>query len=267
MQIRSPMCLVKTTSGVPIVTLVDGEPTTTSLLIAEVFGKEHKHVLQYVEEVLKNLQRTSAEFSADVTGTRAEFSALVQTLIKIEEITVVTERGQGAEVASRAFVLNEAAFSLIALSFTGEKAFRFKVAYVTAFEKMRKELNCRMEADNFNARNDAIDSRDKLDYFVKKNALQIAERTIEFLYEKDDAKDEIIRDQRLLIEQLQRTIERNVTSDYKECKRLYVLKIKESLKEANTFKKRLKGSELAKDTLLLDQVDRIFAALEFLRYP
>lgn len=36
----------------PIVTLMDGKAVTTSLKVAEVFGKEHKNVLRDIENLL-----------------------------------------------------------------------------------------------------------------------------------------------------------------------------------------------------------------------
>ena len=89
---------------------------TTSLKVAEVFEKEHKHVLDAVRKLFT-----------------AENSAVKQMF---QESTYLNERNQSQPM----FVMNRDGFTLLAMSFNGKKALEFKIAYIDAFNKMEAEL-------------------------------------------------------------------------------------------------------------------------------
>lgn len=91
----------------------DGEAVTTSLLVAERFGKQHKDVLK----AIKNLE-CSEEFS------RRNFA---HTPYKHPQ------NGQTYHV----YELTKDGFSFLALGFTGAKAAEFKEAFITAFNQMQ----------------------------------------------------------------------------------------------------------------------------------
>lgn len=86
---------------------------TTSLKVAEHFEKEHKNVLQAIENLV-------AENSA------ANFFILT------------TYRNRGKEYPM--YEMDRDGFSLLAMGFTGEKALRWKLDYIKAFNTMEKEL-------------------------------------------------------------------------------------------------------------------------------
>ena len=90
---------------------------TTSLKVAEVFEKEHKHVLDAVRKLFT-----------------AENSAVKQMF---QESTYLNERNQSQPM----FVMNRDGFTLLAMSFNGKKALDFKIAYIDAFNNMEAELN------------------------------------------------------------------------------------------------------------------------------
>ena len=89
---------------------------TTSLKIAEVFGKEHKHVLDAVRKL----------FTAENSAVKEMF----------QESTYINERNQSQPM----FVMNRDGFTLLAMSFNGKKALDFKVAYINAFNSMEKTI-------------------------------------------------------------------------------------------------------------------------------
>ena len=89
---------------------------TTSLKVAEVFEKEHKHVLDAVRKLFT-----------------AENSAVKQMF---QESTYLNERNQSQPM----FVMNRDGFTLLAMSFNGKKALEFKIAYINAFNNMEAEL-------------------------------------------------------------------------------------------------------------------------------
>ena len=90
------------------------QAVTSSLLIAEKFGKEHKHVLDAIRELIKGC----AENSADPM---------------FEETTYIN--GQNKQ-AYPMFLMNRDGFTLLAMGFTGKKAMQFKLEYIKAFNKM-----------------------------------------------------------------------------------------------------------------------------------
>lgn len=91
---------------------------TNSILVANKFGKEHKHVLDVIRELIKGC----ADNSADPM---------------FEETTYVhPQNGQAYPM----FIMNRDGFTLLAMGFTGNKALRFKLDYINAFNKMEAEL-------------------------------------------------------------------------------------------------------------------------------
>lgn len=90
---------------------------TTSLKVAEVFEKEHKHVLDAVRRLMRS----------------AENSAVIQMF---QESIYLDEQGKERPM----FIMNRDGFTLLAMSFNGKKALDFKVAYINAFNRMEAEL-------------------------------------------------------------------------------------------------------------------------------
>lgn len=87
---------------------------TNSLLVAEKFEKEHKHVLDTIRQIL------AAENSAT----------------KFFSETTYENRGKGYPM----YIMNRDGFSLLVMGFTGEKALQFKLEYIDAFNKMEKAI-------------------------------------------------------------------------------------------------------------------------------
>lgn len=96
----------------------NGEAATNSLLVANKFGKEHKHVLDAIREILKGC----AENSADPMFAETAY--------------VNEQNGQQYPM----FIMNRDGFTLLAMGFTGKKAMKFKLDYIAAFNAMEKAL-------------------------------------------------------------------------------------------------------------------------------
>ena len=90
--------------------------TTTSRKVAEVFGKEHSHVLRDIREL-----GCSDEFRKSNFG----FSEY-----KVD----------GNNKTYKEYVITRDGFTLLVRGYTGEKAMQFKEAYILAFNEMEKEL-------------------------------------------------------------------------------------------------------------------------------
>lgn len=105
----------------PTLQIFEGHATTTSNQIAKHFGKEHKVVLR----AIRNLRSTvEADFY------RCNF-APIQT---------VTDLGVGRTRQDPAYRITRDGFVFLAMGFTGKEAAAWKVAYLTAFNRMEAEL-------------------------------------------------------------------------------------------------------------------------------
>ena len=91
---------------------------TNSLLVAEKFGKEHKHVLDAIRELIQGCAETSAD------------------PMFVETIYVNEQNRQEYPM----FVMNRDGFTLLAMGFTGKKALKFKLDYIAALNAMEKAL-------------------------------------------------------------------------------------------------------------------------------
>lgn len=101
------------------VELVDGHPTTTSLAVAERFGKLHKDVLRRI---------ASLDCSPDFH--KRNFAPM------IVRVTV----GKGAVREEPAFRMSRDGFTFLCMGFTGKEAAKFKEAYINAFNQMESAL-------------------------------------------------------------------------------------------------------------------------------
>lgn len=95
-----------------------GVPVTDSPRVAAVFGKGHRHVMDTIRVIIKQIQ--SAEISAGCVWFRE--SAYHDTRGRRQPMFVMTRDG----------------FSLLAMGLEGEKAMRFKVAFIRQFNAMEK---------------------------------------------------------------------------------------------------------------------------------
>jgi phage regulatory protein, rha family len=92
---------------------------TSSLKVAELFGKQHKDVLRKIESL-----ECSSEF------TSAHFCAHVQTV----------EIGNGATRESKYYEMTKDGFIFLVMGFTGAKAAQIKEAYINTFNHMAAML-------------------------------------------------------------------------------------------------------------------------------
>ena len=103
---------------VEVVKLNKQEVTVVSSLdVAETFEKEHRHVLEDIRKIEGNISR--AEFSALFS-----LSSYKATNGKENPMYLMTRDG----------------FTLLVMGYTGEKAMKFKLAYIKQFNAMEKML-------------------------------------------------------------------------------------------------------------------------------
>ncbi len=98
-----------------LVIMHDQQAVTSSLKVAEVFEKEHRHVM----DSIKNLT--------------AENPAVKNMFAKS---TYLNSRNQEWPM----YYMNRDGFTLLAMGFTGNKALKFKLKYIEAFNAMETEI-------------------------------------------------------------------------------------------------------------------------------
>jgi Rha family phage regulatory protein len=91
------------------------QAVTSSLLIAEKFGKSHDNVLRDIRNLIQG-----GVLKNDETP-------------MFEEATYINEQNRQAYTM---FLMNRDGFTLLAMGFTGKKAMQFKLEYIKAFNKM-----------------------------------------------------------------------------------------------------------------------------------
>lgn len=116
------MNAVKTRTTAPTITVCNGLATVLTTNISEVFEKNHRHVLRDVEDII---QRTPED-------RRGNFIPV--------ELERPSNLGKGI-VKYKAYALTKAGFTFLAMGFTGEKADKFKWAYIDEFDRMEKALS------------------------------------------------------------------------------------------------------------------------------
>jgi len=100
---------------IELVNVVDKKVVTTSLKVAEMFEKEHKHVMESIRLLLETGEISQSNFGL------SDYS---------------TERGKTYPM----YLIDRDGFTLLAMGFTGKEALKFKVQYIQAFNKMEEEL-------------------------------------------------------------------------------------------------------------------------------
>ncbi|MBS4931097.1 MAG: Rha family transcriptional regulator [Clostridiales bacterium] len=86
---------------------------TTSLKVAEIFEKEHRHILESIRNLVA--ENSAAKFFRETTY-----------------------KNRGKEYPM--YEMDRDGFSLLVMGFTGDKALKWKIKYIEAFNTMEKEL-------------------------------------------------------------------------------------------------------------------------------
>lgn len=105
-----------------IITVTNNVPMTTSLKVAEVFEKENKNVLQSIDMI------------------RATLKTLELPELNFQPVEIIKKNAIGGEYTEKHYIMDRDAFSVLAFGFTGEKALKFKIDFIKAFNEMELEL-------------------------------------------------------------------------------------------------------------------------------
>jgi Rha family phage regulatory protein len=106
----------------PRLSVVDGQVSTTSLAVAEHFGKNHKDVLRAIRNLDCSLEFNGRNFAP---------------------VTYQDEKGEARPM----YRIYRDGFSFLAMGFTGKEAAAWKEAYINTFNMMERMLVERHEAE------------------------------------------------------------------------------------------------------------------------
>lgn len=101
-----------------LVIMRDRQVVTTSLQVAKVFNKKHKHVIEAINNKINSAENSAQYKNMFVEGTYTDASGK----------------------ANKMYYMNRDGFTFIAFGFTGAKADQFKLKYIDAFNRMEKQL-------------------------------------------------------------------------------------------------------------------------------
>ena len=116
------ICNTQSTSGhetANLVSVLNHTVVTSSLMVAEYFGKKHKDVLRAISML---------ECSSDFTGRN------------FAPCTYISELRNGVKRTLPMYYLTRDGFTFLAMGFTGKVAAKFKEAYINAFNEMEELL-------------------------------------------------------------------------------------------------------------------------------
>lgn len=99
----------------------NNQALTTSLTVAEYFDKEHKNVIRDIRGLIEQIGDG----------------------LKIEPMFEETKYPDKYGREQLMYLMNRDGFTLLAMGFTGEKALKFKLDYIAAFNAMERELSNR----------------------------------------------------------------------------------------------------------------------------
>jgi Rha family phage regulatory protein len=102
-----------------LVIIQEEKALTTSLKVAEVFGKRHDNVLRDIETLIKDLKEVSEKDA-----------------LNFEEISY----SDSYQRVKKAYQMNRDGFTLLAMGYTGKEALKFKTAYINAFNEMEAHI-------------------------------------------------------------------------------------------------------------------------------
>ncbi|WP_050862610.1 Rha family transcriptional regulator [Enterobacter kobei] len=103
---------------IPEITIRNDRPVTTSIAVANYFGKQHRDVTKKIRSLECSPSFTSANFFAVVVTAQAGFD----------------------EREIEAFEMTKNGFIFLVMGFTGKRAAAFKEAYIAEFDRMESEL-------------------------------------------------------------------------------------------------------------------------------
>ncbi len=123
-----------------LVIMKNQQAVTSSLQVAETFGKQHKNVVQAIENKISS----------------AENSALLENMFVEGQYTASNGK------SNPMYYMNRDGFAFIVMGFTGHKADNFKLQYIDAFNEMEHQVKFQVPSTLPEALRLAADQAEKI---------------------------------------------------------------------------------------------------------
>ena len=126
------------TSMSDFVEIKDEKVYTTSRIVAEKFGKEHKNVIQSIEELIKTMVQPIENIGGlKNQPAKMRFSGVNFNVAEnFIETTYVDEQGK----PRKEYLITEEGAMLLIMGFTGEKALSVKLKFISEFKRMKEYI-------------------------------------------------------------------------------------------------------------------------------
>ncbi|WP_369957397.1 Rha family transcriptional regulator [Levilactobacillus brevis] len=123
-----------------LVIMKDKQAVTSSLQVAEVFDKQHKHVMEAIKNKLNSAENSAQYNSMFAEGVYKDKSGKSNPM----------------------YYMNRDGFSFIVMGFTGHKADGFKLQYIKAFNEMEQQVKFQVPSTLPEALRLAADQAEKI---------------------------------------------------------------------------------------------------------
>ena len=116
----------------------NGTALTSSLRVAETFGKEHKDVLEGIRKLIEELRdcEDGGNFRSPQVWSKTVPFKPIPTITSKYFLNATYVNQQNKQ--QPCYNLTRDGFTLLAMGFTGKRALRFKLKYIEAFNKMEE---------------------------------------------------------------------------------------------------------------------------------
>lgn len=137
------------------VQIKDEQVYTTSRIVAEKFGKEHKHVIRDIEELIKNMVQPIENINQPKFGlvkndiTSVQFTGrnfppsenIRERNFPFSEYFISDSYIDAKGETRKQYIITEKGAMLLIMGFTGEKAFAIKTKFIDEFARMKNIIN------------------------------------------------------------------------------------------------------------------------------
>lgn len=120
----------------------DKQVITTSLRVAEVFGKQHSHVIRAINNIIGDL-RDCEDLGRPKNG---------ETFKNGQSNFGLSSYFDKQGKQQKQYIITRDGFTLLAMGFTGSKALKFKLQYIQAFNAMEAKLKAIYPCGEVNVR-------------------------------------------------------------------------------------------------------------------
>lgn len=136
----------------------NGQALTSSKTVAEAFEKQHKDVLEAIDNLVN-------EESGKIRN--------ATTALFVEDFyTSENSQGINSNRQYRQYIMTRDGFTLLAMGFTGKKALEFKLKYIEAFNEMEKSLSIQAPQTMKEALQLALEQQEQIETLQLESSVQ-----------------------------------------------------------------------------------------------